>query len=136
MKVLYDKNKQIFTITEATKIEYHQVKKHLTRYPKNYQYDPRFKMRIWDGKICLLSETGTFKFGLWKEVYDLCKLNNWQFFIENKEDFPNNKSIKLDDVKDFCKEFFKSHKTKDGKVFFPYDHQIETTYKILRNKFC
>ncbi len=135
MKVRYDKHREVFTITEADRVEYHQVKLHLTRYVKNHRFDPRVKMGVWDGRVSLFKD-GEFSLGLWKEVYDLCKLNKWDFVIENKEDFPTNKKVTLESVKAFCEKFFKNHVTKDGKKFFPYDHQIESAYKILRSRYC
>lgn len=135
MKVKYDKKREVFIITEASRIEYHQTKLHLTRNPKGYRYDVRYKMGVWDGKISLFRD-GEFNLGLWKEVYDLCKLNKWTFTIENKEEFPINKHVSLEKVTDFCKKFFKHHKNKDGSPFFPYDHQIESAYKILRSRYC
>ena len=135
MKVRYDKIRQVFTITEADRVEYHQCKQHLTRYTKNYRHDIRFKHKIWNGQISLF-KNGEFNLGLWKEVYDLCKTNSWNFTIENKEDFPINRNITLDSVKLFCEKFFEHHLNKDGSKFFPYDHQIESAYKILRNRYC
>jgi superfamily II DNA or RNA helicase len=136
MKVRYDKKREVFTIIEADRVEYHQTKLHLTRYTKGHRFDPRVKMGLWDGKISLFKDEGEFNLGLWKEVYDLCKLNGWKFTVENKEDFPINKHVTLEGVIEFCKKFFKNHKNKDGSDFFPYDHQIESAYKILRNRYC
>ncbi len=94
------------------------------------------KLSVWDGKISLFKDEGEFSLGLWKEVYDLCKLNRWKFIVENKEDFPINKHVTLEGVEEFCKKFFNNHKNKDGTDFFPYDHQIASAYKILRNRYC
>lgn len=135
MKVRYDKEREIFTITEASRVEFHQTKQFLTRQPKGYLYDVRFKLHLWDGTICLLKD-GEFRLGLWKEVANLCKLNGWKFEVENKEDFPINKDMTLEKLDIFCKEFFKDHKTKKGDVFYPYDHQIQAAYKIIRNRYC
>ena len=50
------------------------------------------------------------------------------------------KSFFIEKVQEFCKEFFKFHKvrTKSGEwiPFMPYDHQIESAYKILKNRYC
>jgi superfamily II DNA or RNA helicase len=135
MKVRYDKHREVFKIIEASKIEYHQTKLHLTRKTKGWRFDPRVKMGVWSGDVSLFKE-GEFNLGLWKEIYDLCKLNNWDFIIENKEDFPINKQVTLDSVTKFCEKFFKNHINKDGTNFFPYDHQIQSAYKILRSRYC
>jgi superfamily II DNA or RNA helicase len=136
MVVEYIKEKDILRIVEATKAEYHQTKLHLTRFVKNHKFNPRVKMGVWDGKISHFKEDGSFNMGLWKEVYGLCKLNGWEFKMINKNEFPINRDVTYEDVEKFCKEFFKDHKTKDGKTFFPYDHQILSAFKILKNQYC
>ncbi len=135
MKVRYDKNREMLVITEAERAEYHQTKLHLTRFANGYKYDPRVKLGVWDGRISLFKD-GEFAMGLWKEIYDLCKLNRWDFLIENKDEFPVNKNVSRESVREFCEEFFKHHKNKDGTPFFPYDHQIECAYKILKHRYC
>lgn len=135
MKFRLDLEREKLIIVDSTRVEYHQLKLHLTRYVKNYKYQPRFKLGVWDGTISHFNN-GQINLGLWKECYDLCKLNGWKFEIENKEDFPIEKNITLDQVEDFCKEFFKDHVTKDSKPFMPYEHQIHSAYKILKNRYC
>lgn len=131
----YDKTHKKLKLIEADRIEWHQLKLHLTRHVKGYKFQPRYKLGVWDGTISHFND-GEIDLGLWKEAYKLCKINKWKFEIINKEDFPINKKISLEDVRKFCEDFFKDRKTKDGKKFFPYDHQVETAYKILRNRYC
>lgn len=135
MKFRLDLVKEKLVIVDSTRVEYHQLKLHLTRYVKNYKYQPRFKLGVWDGTISHFNN-GQINLGLWRECFDLCKLNNWKFEIENKDDFPLEKDLSLEDVDNFCKEFFKNHITKEGKPFMPYDHQIQSAYKILKNRYC
>jgi len=135
LKFKFDKIKQKLKIIESDRAEWHQLKLHLTRYVKNYKFQPRFKLGVWDGKISHFKD-GEIDMGLWKEAYKLCKINNWKFEIENKEDFPINKNITRDDVLNFCIEFFKDRKLKNGENFFPYDHQIDSAFKILKNRYC
>lgn len=138
MKLHYNKEFDTFSIVDATKVEYHQTRVHLTRKTKGYLYDPRFKLGIWNGDISLFKEgnKGNFNYGLWREVSDLCKENSWQFIVDNKEEIPTNKDVSLEDLKLFCKDFFEYHRTKKGDIFFPYDHQIESVYKILKYRYC
>ena len=74
--------------------------------------------------------------GLWKECFQLCQMNGWQFEIENKQDFPLDRDVTYAKVHEFCQEFFKDRKLKDGSVFFPYEHQINSAFKILKNRYC
>jgi len=138
MKLRYDKEKEELVVTEASRVEYHQLSLWLTRHVKGWKYQPAVKMGVWDGKKSFFRD-GKINLGLWKEAMRGCKEIDAPFIVENKEDFPINRDITLEKVQDFCKDFFKTHKMKkDGEIvaFMPYDHQIEAAYKILKNRFC
>jgi hypothetical protein len=138
MKLRYDKDKEELVVTEASRVEYHQLSLWLTRHVKGWKYQPAVKMGVWDGKKSFFRD-GKINLGLWKEAMRGCKEIDVPFIVENKEDFPINRDVTLEKVQDFCKAFFKTHKMKkDGEIvpFMPYDHQIEAAYKILKNRFC
>lgn len=138
MKFRYDKEKEELVISEATRIEYHQMELWLTRYVKGYKYMPQFKVGVWNGKQSYF-KNGRINLGLWKEALKGCQEIGVPFYMENKNDFPINHDVTLESVKNFCEEYFKNHKvkTKEGWIpFMPYKHQIESAYKILKNRFC
>lgn len=139
MNFRYDKDEEKLVISGSTRIEYNQIKIWLERYVKGYKYMPAFKMGIWSGKQSYF-EDGKVKLGLWRECYKACKEIGTTFNIENREDFPLNRNVTLDSVKEFCFDFFKKYKVKNNKGewldFMPYDYQIETAYKILKNRYC
>ena len=100
---------------------------------------PAFKLG-WNGQKSWF-DNGQVTLGLWRECYNACKEIETTFKIDNKEDFPINRNVTLEDVTEFCKEFFLHHKFKDSKTgefqsFMPYDYQIETAYKIIKNRYC
>ena len=138
MKFRYDKETEELVVSEATRIEYHQMSLWLTRHVKGWKYQPAVKLGVWDGKKSYFKD-GRINVGLWKEAFKGCKEIDVPFIVENKEEFPINRDVTLEKVQDFCKEFFKTHKMKkDGQIvpFMPYDHQIEAAYKILKNRYC
>ncbi len=139
MKFRYDKATEEIVVTSATRIEYHQLSLWLTRHVKGYRYMPAFKMGVWNGQQSYF-RNGRINIGLWREAMRGCKEIDMPFILENKEDFPLNRDVTLESVQEFCKEFFKLHKvkTKDGNwiPFMPYDHQIDSAYKILKNRYC
>ncbi len=138
MEFRYDKKTEKLIIEKATKIEYHQMDLSLTRHPKDYRHKPAFKAGFWDGFDTVFNH-GKINQGLWKECFKACQTIGSKFNIINKEDFPINREVSLESVEKFCAEFFKNHKhLKDGEwvSFYPYDHQIESAFKILKNKFC
>ena len=139
MKFRYDKETEEIVVSEATRIEYHQMDLWLSRHVKGYRYMPAFKMGVWNGQQSYFKD-GRINIGLWKEALKGCKEIGAPFILENKEDFPLNRDVTLEKVQDFCEEFFKEHKVmkKDGTwvPFMPYQHQIESAYKILKNRYC
>lgn len=139
MNFRYDKEEEKLIVSQASRIEYHQIKIWLERFVKGYKYMPAFKMGVWSGKQSYF-EDGKVKLGLWRECYKACKEIGTTFTIENKEDFPLNRQVTLESVKEFCAEFFKNHKLRNQNgewiPFMPYDYQIDTAYKILKNRYC
>lgn len=139
MNFRYDPNEEKLIVTKASRIEYHQLSIWLERYVKGYRFLPAVKMGIWSGKQSYF-DNGKINLGLWKECYKSCKEIDVIFNIENRDEFPLNRDVTIEKVKDFCKEFFKHHKVKnkEGNLipFMPYDYQIETAYKILRNRYA
>jgi superfamily II DNA or RNA helicase len=139
MKFKYEPSTEELVVSSASRIEYHQINIWLTRHVKGYRFMPAFKMGVWNGQNSYF-RNGRINLGLWKECYKGCKEIDVPFVIENKEDFPINRDVSLEKVKDFCKEFFKEHKVRNKQgewiPFMPYDHQIDAAYKILKNRFC
>ena len=137
MEFTYDPKKEKLVITSATKIEFNQLNLWLTRNPKGFRFTPAFKAGYWDGKDSVF-ENGNINQGLWKECLKACQIIGSKFEITNKADFPLNKDVTLESLQNFCKDFFKNHKIKKNDEwipFIPYDHQIETAFKILKNRY-
>jgi superfamily II DNA or RNA helicase len=135
MKFRIDAEKELLIATDASRVEYHQLRLHLTRFVKNHRFQPRVKMGVWDGSVSHFKD-GQIALGLWKECLNLCKLNNWKFEIENKKDFPIDREVTIEKLEAFAQEFFKNHKLKNGNPFMPYDHQLASAFNILRNRYC
>ncbi len=139
MKFRYDSNTEELVVSDASRIEYHQLSLWLTRHVKGYRFMPAFKMGVWNGQQSYF-KNGRISLGLWKEAMKGCKEIDAKFILENKEEFPLNRDVTLEGVREFCKDFFKTHKVrnKNGEwiQFMPYDHQIDSAYKILKNRYC
>jgi superfamily II DNA or RNA helicase len=139
MNFRYDTNDEKLVVSGSTRIEYHQMQLWLERYVKGYKFMPAFKLGVWNGKQSYF-DNGKVNLGLWRECFKACKEIGVTFNIENRDEFPLDRDITLDKVNEFCIEFFKNHKVKDKDgnwvQFMPYDYQIETAYKILKNRYC
>jgi superfamily II DNA or RNA helicase len=140
MNFRYDPKEEKLIISKSTRTEYHQISIWLERFVKGHRFLPAVKMGVWSGKKSYF-ENGKVNLGLWKECYKACKEIGVVFNLDNKEDFPLNRDVTLESVTEFCKDFFKDHKVMDRKTnqwipFMPYDYQIETAFKILKNRYC
>ena len=136
MRFKIDPKGEKLVFTGGEKHELIAVKQHLSRFVKGYKFNPRFKMRLWDGKLNMWNDTGSCVIGLWKEVYGLCKELGYKFEIENKDLFPLNRDVTLDGFNEWCEEFFAYHQTESGAAFMPRDYQIESVFQVLRNRYC
>jgi superfamily II DNA or RNA helicase len=138
MKLVITENKVSIILKESTHEEYHQLKLHLTRKVDNYIFKKRHKMGLWDGSIDHF-KNGIMRYGLWKEVYRCCKEHGYKFDI-NKDDFPFDQNIKIEDVERFCKEYYSDYRIKPTEnnpegLFLPYEHQINAVFNMLKYKF-
>jgi hypothetical protein len=135
MKFRLNQDNTKLVLIESTKAEYNQLKLFLTRKVKNYRFQKRVKLGVWDGSISYFGTDGSINFGLWQEVYQCCKEYGYEFIIENKSQFPINKDIIKEKLQEFVEDFYKDHKTKEGKQFIPYDHQVDAIFQILKYQF-
>lgn len=134
MKFEISKDRSKFILKESTREEFNNLKNWLSPYVKGYRFMPRFKLTKWNGKFEYMTDTGIIDFGLWQECYNCCKEYGYPFVVLNKEQFPRDNKITLEDVSNFCDDFFKDHKLK-GEDFKPYSHQINAAYRMLKHRY-
>lgn len=134
MKFKLNKNNTKLILIESTREEYLQLSNWLSPYVKGYRFMPKFQNTNWDGKYDYF-ENGIIDFGLWHECLRCCQEYGYKFQIVNKEQFPRDNDIKFQDVQNFCNEFFKGYKDKNGDPFIPHDHQVKAAFKILKHRY-
>jgi superfamily II DNA or RNA helicase len=134
MKFKFNADKSKLILTEATLIEIHQLKLWFVRYAKDYRFMTKFKLGVWDGKIDNYTD-GYFRFGLWHEIVKVCKRYEFKLKFPDKTSFPFDENITYDNIDKFAKEYFEGYKQMDGTDFMPYEHQIDSVYRMLKYKF-
>jgi len=134
MKFKLNEHNTKIILQESTREEYNQLKHLLNPFVNNYRFMKRYKLGVWDGKIDFF-KNGFINFGLWNYVYEICKEYGYPFEIENKENFPRNNDIKKIEIENFCNEFYTGYKTDKGEIFFPYEHQIDAMFKLLKHRY-
>lgn len=131
MKLQYLEDLERIKIIPENSTELRGIKNYLTRHVDGYMFDPRFKLKIWDGKNTQYhKETDTIPMGLWKEAFKCCEEFGYPFRFLNKEDFPLNRKVKKKEFIEFITNFFKDYK------FQPRDYQIEAAWEVLKNRYC
>ena len=135
MKFAFIKETEVLQLVQAERQEFNLLKDHLTRYVDGYMHKTRYKYGGWDGKLTYFDK-GRIPMGLWREVVEFCQRKDYEIEIENKKDFPVNRTIKAEDITEFCKSFYDGYTTPEGDEFMPYDHQEIGVFKILKNRYC
>lgn len=62
-----------------------EISEHFTFYAENYRYHPKYKNKVWDGKIRLANRmTGLIYAGLAKRVKKFCESRDYTFSFDNE----------------------------------------------------
>ncbi len=101
-----------------------ELSERLTFFKKNYQFDPKYKARAWDGKIRLVNRlTGMVYAGLAYRIMKFCKDNGYQFSFDDPLMYDN---VSINEVKNHL-ESLNLPDWMDIR-----DYQVESIAKCLR----
>lgn len=107
-------------------MEIKQIEHYFTRKIKNY----RFRSKYGDGDIKFYKAGNLISIGLWNELVNICKKND--FKIQISQEFVD--KLKLDitenEIRHFCNSIMR-----DNEKYTPYDDQIESIYLALKMRF-
>ena len=103
----------------------HKIYCLFSAFQPGYKFSPRFKHKIWDGKIhCYSPITQLLPIGLVDNLLNWCKKNNYTYRLFGLDDFKD--TVDYGDMK----EYVNSQITK----FDARDYQLDAIYKALTNK--
>ena len=138
MKLTYLPEFERIHIKADSNNELRGIKNWLTRKPENFMFDPRFKMKLWDGNNTKYDKpSDTIPMGLWKEAYKCCEEFGYTFEFTNKDEFPINRDFKKKEFYDFIDDFFKDYKIPGtDKIIELRDYQKEAALAILKDRYC
>ena len=126
MEILIKKLNDVYFKIQCEISQSLELKAHLSCYVKNYRFHPRFKSKIWDGKISFYNMVDhTIPIGLLPQFFNFLK----KFDYKCKFDFDTStmsNDISLEQVEKLCKTIVTKLE--------PRDYQIESVYKSLKNK--
>ena len=105
-----------------------EIRQYFTCLAPNFQFHPKFKSRLWDGKLCFFDyRNHTLPIGLLPKLARFAK----QFNYELKLDFDVNKmsnNFTKEELDGFLEKVF------SGTEIVPRDYQVDAIYKGLTNK--
>lgn len=103
----------------------HKIYTLFSAFQPGYKFNPRYKLRLWDGRIRLYSPiTQLLPIGLVDNLINWCKKNNYTYKLFGLDDFKD--TISYEDVK----KYVNSQITK----FDARDYQLNAIYQALTNK--
>lgn len=109
-----------------------EIKDHFTFYAPGYKFSPKFKARIWDGKISMFNlQTKRLPLGLYSRLVDFLDKSNYQYeFIQNER---YSCPVEQDDI-----EYEEIKQYIDEQNYFlkgPVDeYQYDAIFQSLKNK--
>lgn len=110
--------------------------KHISEYftfqSENAKWDPRFKAKVWDGKIRLFdARKRTLPCGLLPRLYEFASIFNYKINTLKSKDLPfspNQQKISDQEIKQFIENL--------KLPFIPYDYQIKAFQHFVNHKRC
>lgn len=98
----------------------------LTYFKENYKFDPKYKARVWDGKIRLLNKlTGMLYTGLAHRVMKFCQANDYEFSFDDELMYDN---ISVQEVEQHIESLNLPERLNSR------DYQIDGIVKCLRSR--
>ena len=98
----------------------------LTYFKDNYKFDPKYKARVWDGKIRLVNRlTATVYAGLAQRIKKFCDLRGYSFTFDEEFVYDN---VSVKEVEDFMKSLNLPEWLEIR------DYQVDAVVKCLRSR--
>lgn len=101
-----------------------EVSDHFTYFAPNYKFHPKFRSRVWDGKIRLVNlQSGLVYAGLAKRIKKFCDSRNYQFTFDRELVYDNVSEHEI---------LSHINKLKIPEKFDKRDYQIQSVVKCIR----
>lgn len=121
--IMVYKHNDVYLQVVADKGTIYEIADYFSFYAPNYKFNPKFKNKIWDGRIRLMNiSTKRMYLGLWKQLKKFAELNDYTIWF----DTPFNETS----------GFEYNEKEIASSKFVPRDYQIDAVKFALENKRC
>lgn len=103
-----------------------EISEHFTYFAHNYKFHPKFKMKVWDGKIRLVNYlTGVVYAGLAQRIKRFCEERDYELTFDDELTYEN---VSLKELQDFIRNL----NLPDDKT--EREYQVQSVLKCLRSK--
>lgn len=101
-----------------------ELSDHFTYFAANYKYHPKYRARVWDGKIRLLNtKTNLIYAGLAKQIKKFCDARGYQFTFDKELTYDN---VSEQEIKEHIQSL------KIPKEYTDRDYQFNSVVKCIR----
>lgn len=105
-----------------------ELKEHFSFYANNFQFHPKFRRKIWNGKIGFFDiRERKLPIGLTKDFFGFCKKHGYKFHLDFDTTDMIDSDIQQEDIVSFCDNVLQT-KMK------PRDYQVEAIHSALKHK--
>ena len=127
-KIIVEKVNEVFIKLKCDMSQTLEIRQYFTCYAPNFQFHPKFRAKIWDGKLCFYDyRTNTLPIGLLPKLAKFAKQFDYELdFQFDLSKMSNN--ISIDDLSDYLDKVFKDID------ITPRDYQLDAIHKSLTNK--
>jgi len=127
-EILIEKVNQVYVRVRCHLDQELELKSFLSCHVPNYMYHPKFRAKIWDGKVSFFNmQNKLLPVGLLPDFHRFCK----QFGYKYRFDFDTSElcnDVTIEQVESFANGLMENTR------YDPYDYQIEAVTNSIRNK--
>lgn len=131
--VIIEKKNEAYIIITAEQSTLQEMQDVFTFFAEGYKYHPRYRSKMWDGKIRILKMTsrnrGEIYYGLLEQIISFCKNREYTYSIA--PDVKNTDHVSEKELLEFVDVLKPSYK---GDVIEPRDYQIKGYIDSIKNK--
>lgn len=129
-KIKIEKYNEAFIKIQCDRGIFQEISDHFTFFVPGYTFNPKFKMKLWDGKIRLLnSQTGLLYYGLFQNLCEFAKSRKYE--IDASDDIFSSNEFSLIEARQYIESLKLARK---GKPLIPYEYQEEAFLHSIRQK--
>lgn len=126
--------KRIEFVKSSLNSEKSRYFKYFRKKSKDAKFNVLVERGIWDGYDHFISEDGSIKIELWKEVFNFSEKNDIEVDLEGQDRLFKN-SIDRGAYLKFVDSLFENVINNSGDPIYPRDYQFEAAYRALKYKF-